>query len=235
LLQRLLRRRLLLHLLLRLGLPVPAGSYAREERRLLLSMSQNQAHPDTESIWRTLSDRLRQFIRSRVSSAADADDILQNVFLRIHQNLEALRESTRLESWVYQIARHAILDYHRKKGAVSLDPETATAPADELTPDSLNQEIAGCLEMMIDRLPPPLRRAVALYEREDVSQNDIASREGITLSGAKSRVQRGRKLVKEMLQQCCQLELDRRGNVLDWSPPAACESTGSPCDCSGLR
>lgn len=198
-------------------------------------MSQSPAHPDTESIWRMLSDRLRQFIRSRVSSTADADDILQNVFLRIHRSLDSLRESERLEAWVYQIARHAIVDYRRKKGPDSLDPETATAPADDGAHDALNREIADCLSVMIDRLPPPLCRAVALYEHDGVPRKDIASQEGISISAAKSRVQRGRKLLQDMLRQCCQLELDRRGNVVDWAPRTASNAAENRCECSPGR
>jgi RNA polymerase sigma-70 factor (ECF subfamily) len=225
-------RRQLLHLLLRRWLPEPAGTKASEAGRLLLSMTPHQATPDTESIWRTLSDRVRHFVRSRVASNDDADDILQNVFLRIHEKLETLRESERLESWVFQIARNAIVDYRRRKTPSSLDPEAVTAPADDAASDSLVVGIASCLGMMIEQLPGELKRAVAMFERDGVSQKEIATLEAISLSGAKSRVQRGRKLLKEMLEQCCRLQLDRHGNVLDWDAPAACDSTTQSCDCT---
>jgi RNA polymerase sigma-70 factor (ECF subfamily) len=194
-------------------------------------MSRHRAAPDTESIWRTLSDRLRQFVRSRVASTTDVDDILQNVFLRIHQNLNALRQSERLESWVFQITRHAIADYRRKRTLFSLEPEEVSAPSDQ-TSDNPTLGIAGCLGTMIGRLPEQLQRAVSMYERDGVSQKDIATREGISLSGAKSRVQRGRKLLKDMLQQCCQVQLDRYGNVLDWDAPTACDTATENCNCS---
>lgn len=195
-------------------------------------MPQHPATPDTESIWRTLSDRLRQFIRSRVPCSADAEDILQEVFLRIHQNLDGLRETERLESWVFHVTRNAIVDYRRKRSLASLDPDGVMVPSDDLTSNNLNLEVAGCLESMIEQLPAQLRHAVAMYEREGVSQKDIAAREAISLSGAKSRVQRGRKLLKEMLQQCCRLQQDRRGNIVDWDSPAACEASAKPCACS---
>jgi RNA polymerase sigma-70 factor (ECF subfamily) len=225
-------RRQLLHLLLRLRLPEPAGTKASDAGRVLLSMTPHQATPDTESIWRTLSDRVRHFVRSRVASNDDADDILQNVFLRIHEKLETLRESERLESWVFQIARNAIVDYRRRKTPSSLDPEAVTAPADDAASDSLVVGIAGCLGMMIEQLPGELKRAVSMFERDGVSQKEIATLEAISLSGAKSRVQRGRKLLKEMLEQCCRLQLDRQGNVLDWDAPAACDDTTQSCDCT---
>jgi RNA polymerase sigma-70 factor (ECF subfamily) len=194
-------------------------------------MSHHQAAPDTDSIWRTLSNRLRQFVRSHVASDADVDDILQNVFLRIHRNLNSLRDSDRLESWVFQIARNAITDYHRRKPLDPLDAEAVSAQADDQRSDNLNAEVAGCLGTMIARLPEHLQRAVSMYEQQGLSQNEIASREAITLSGAKSRVQRGRSQLKEMLLQCCQLQLDRYGNVVAWDAPASCDSGGESCKC----
>jgi RNA polymerase sigma-70 factor (ECF subfamily) len=218
-------------LLLWLGLRMPARQGATEARRLLLTMSDHQAAPDTESIWRMLSHRLRQFIRSGVASDSDVDDILQNVFLRIHRNLSSLRDSDRLESWVFQIARHAITDYHRRKPLDPLDAEAVSAPTDDQSWDNLNAEVAGCLGMMIARLPEPLQRAVSMYEQGGLSQNEIASREAITISGAKSRVQRGRSMLKEMLLQCCRLQLDRYGNVVSWNAPPSCDSDRESCKC----
>jgi RNA polymerase sigma-70 factor (ECF subfamily) len=196
-------------------------------------MSHDQVHPDTESIWRMLSDRLRQFIRSRVASAADADDILQNVFLRIHQNLNRLQQSDRLESWVFQIARNAIADHFRRSQHKQIEADAAPAPDSQVS-DNLNVEVAGCLNGMIERLPADLQRAVSMYEREEISQKEIATRESISLSGAKSRVQRGRQMLKRMLQDCCQLQFDLYGNVLQWEPAQYGGACGyeSPSDCS---
>jgi RNA polymerase sigma-70 factor (ECF subfamily) len=216
----------LLLLLLLLRLPgEPAGTI--RQTRLLLNMP--NSHPDTEAIWRMLSDRLRQFVRSRVSSA-DADDVLQNVFLRIHQNLGGLRQSDRLESWVFQIARNAVADHFRQsaRNYVQVDESPATEAAGL---DNLNAEVAGCLNGMIERLPDNLHRAVSLYERDGLSQQEIASREAISLSGAKSRVQRGRQMLKRMLEDCCRLQFDRYGNVLQWEPAHSAVEAGGPCKC----
>jgi RNA polymerase sigma-70 factor (ECF subfamily) len=193
-------------------------------------MSSRQAQPDTEAIWRTLSDRLRQFVRSRVSSVADADDVLQNVFLRIHQNLNGLRQSDRLESWVFQITRNVIADHFRQ--SQHSQTEIVEVPAlDHQDSNNLNAEVAGCLNGMIERLPDNLQRAVSLYEREGLSQQEIASRESISLSGAKSRVQRGRHMLKRMLEDCCRLQFDRYGNVMQWEAVDSTANVSGSCEC----
>jgi len=184
----------------------------------------------TEQIWRELSDRLRQFVRSRVDSAADADDIVQSVFLRIHEKIGELRQSERLQSWVFQIARNAIADRYRRRR----DPQpdgSAEEPAPE--PDdaqNLNAEVASCLAGLIEQLPDEQRRAIALYELEGVPQKAIAERESISLSAAKSRIQRGRQALEVILRDCCQFQLDARGNVLDYEANAS-----GDCDAAGCR
>jgi RNA polymerase sigma-70 factor (ECF subfamily) len=202
------------------------------QNEMLLAMSIDQAQPETEEIWRTLSDRLRQFIRSRVPSAGDAEDILQTVFLRIHQNVSNLQQSDRLESWVFQIARNAVADHFRQAIHEPFEADLLAAPVDGVQPDNLNAEVAGCLDVMFERLPAEIQRAVAMYEREGISQKEIASRESISLSGAKSRIQRGRKLLKKMMEDCCRLQLDRYGNVVMWKAAGSRIQDGGKCECN---
>jgi RNA polymerase sigma-70 factor (ECF subfamily) len=194
-------------------------------------MAHVDAHPDTEDIWRTLSDRLRQFIRTRVSSPADAEDILQSVFLRIHQGLGQLKRSDRLESWVFQITRNAIADQFRRTLHASLELDELSAPLDDEKPDNINAEVAGCLGVLVDRLPEKLQRAITMYEREGISQQEIALQESISLSAAKSRVQRGRKLLRELLEACCQFQFDRLGNILAWESGTSDPQFSGKCGC----
>ena len=229
LLHRLLLLDLLLHAAMRSG-PPRAGT--RQSRKLLLTMTELLQRSETEAIWRMLSDRLRQFIRTKVSAAADAEDILQNVFLRIHQNVGRLRDSDRLEPWVFQIARNAIADHFRKSRPGPLDETVEPALPTGDTSDNLNGEVADCLGKLIEQLPDSLQRAVKLYEQEGVSQQEIAARESISVSGAKSRVQRGRKHLRDLLEQCCQFQFDRHGNVLAWQQTLTDNVPSGQCDCA---
>lgn len=179
-----------------------------------------------ENIWQEFSVKLRQFIRGRVSDDATADDILQDVFLKIQKRLGQLDDSSKLQGWLYLIARNAIIDHYRvRKKTVEL-PETLLDETANDDPDIEGLKIA--FRRMIDALPEPYREAIVLTELEGLTQKELAERLGISVSGAKSRVQRGREQLKRALLDCCQFEFDRRGQVIDCSP----RSNGGCPECS---
>lgn len=186
-------------------------------------MNQEQRKTTTEQIWRELSDRLRQFVRSRITSTADVEDVLQSVFLRIHTRLDDLRDADRLESWVFQITRNTVADYFRNKHEAQHDVDSLVDNSGDTTAENLNAELSGCMGAMIERLPDDQRRALSMYELQRMSQKEIAMRESLSLSGVKSRIQRGRKSVGMMLKACCEFQFDRRGNIVD------CEAIDSSC------
>lgn len=175
--------------------------------------------PSTEAVWSHLSSDLRRFIRRRVPDDHVADDLLQEVFLRVHRNIGTLLGADRLVAWVYRIARNAIHDHHRKaaKGAVALADADPAEDAD----DARSQlRCRGCdwLDEMMRVLPDGYREAVQLTEIEGLSQQEVADRLGLSLSGAKSRIQRGRAMLKGVLEGCCNFEFDRRGNMIGYDP-----------------
>lgn len=175
--------------------------------------------PSTDTIWAHLSTELRQFIRRRVSDDHAADDLLQETFLRIHRNLGTLRDSDRLAAWVYQIARNVVRDHHRKatSSTVALgDSDPSVDGDDHLNPSPCGG--AGWLSEMIETLPDGYREAVRLAEMEGLTQQEVAHKSGITLSGAKSRVQRGRAMLRDALDACCTFQLDHAGRVMDCIP-----------------
>lgn len=175
--------------------------------------------PSTGAIWTRLSSDLRRFIRRRVADDHVADDLLQETFVRVHRNLATLQEQDRLAAWVYQIARNVVRDHHRKAAnstATLADADPADDGDDHLT--QLHCRGAGWLDEMIRSLPDGYRQAVQMAEIEGHSQQEVADRLGLSLSGAKSRVQRGRTMLKAALEQCCDFEFDGRGNLMDYDP-----------------
>lgn len=180
--------------------------------------------PPLESIWETFHDRLRGFILKRVSDEAVADDILQDVFLKIHLHMRTLQDSQRLEAWVYQIARNAIIDHYRRPHPTTAIDEALPAPTPP-EPDAAD-EIAGSLREMVTSLPAPYREALLLTEFEGLSQQQLADRLGISLSGAKSRVQRARQKIKDDLLTCCHFEFDRYGRVVEYWEHCCCCAAG---------
>lgn len=187
----------------------------------------------TEPPWEELTGNLRAFIGRRVRNPSDVDDLVQRVLLQILKGLESLRDAERLHAWVYRMARNVIADYYRTPrvrreiasgGVDDLPGADAAAPNAGEDDDAALRELAACLRPMLDQLPPAYRHAVTLADIDGVNQADAARRAGVSLSGMKSRVQRGRKQLRAVLEQCCRIHLDRRGGIMayDRRAPGSC-------------
>ncbi|MHB8136039.1 MAG: RNA polymerase sigma factor SigZ [Anaerolineaceae bacterium] len=179
-----------------------------------------------EVIWEGMSARIRKFILMRVEDSATAEDLLQEVFVRVHQNMSKLKNSERLESWIYKITRHVIIDHYRSRRIDLEIPETLLDPINLFVEPDAASELAGSIREMIDSLPEPYRQALLMTEYEELDQKALAERVGISLSGAKSRIQRARKKIKDSLLNCCHFEFDHYGRVIDyWDGCCCCVSS----------
>lgn len=177
---------------------------------------------DTAGIWSDVHHGLHAFIAKRVADDAEVDDILQEVFLRVHRQLDCLNDPDRVVAWLYRIARNAIVDYYRSRGRRREQPVGLSGEMELIVPGALpaddqsgrlRTELAACLRPMLDRISEDYREAVTLVELEGLTQQAAAKRLGLSVSGMKSRVQRGRKQLKQLLEDCCLIRLDRRGGV----------------------
>jgi RNA polymerase sigma-70 factor (ECF subfamily) len=176
----------------------------------------------TRGAWSDLERRLRPFIARRLANAADVEDVVQDVFLRMQRGLGGLRDEERFGPWVYRVARSAIVDHQRlsaKHPVVDPDalPEPAHGEADD-DPGAVECEVASYMAPFIAVLPSPYREALTLTELEGLTQKQASEMLGISLSGAKSRVQRGRVLLRQALEDCCHIALDTRGRVIGCEP-----------------
>ncbi len=171
----------------------------------------------TEQLWEDFTFQLRRFISARVSNQADVNDILQEVFIKIHRGIDRLEDPSKLHAWVYQITRNVIIDYYRKaERAVEITPELPDVLAEEAGNEEVESEVATWLRPMMEELPEKYREALQLTDIQGLTQKELAERLNISVSGAKSRVQRAREKLKEVLLECCHVEVDRRGRVVDW-------------------
>ena len=178
----------------------------------------------TESVWESFYGRLKQFILRRVSDEQNAEDILQDVFLKVHLHIDTLRDEQRLESWLYQIARNAITDYYRTRRETGSLPDALLLPelpAEETLDDAV-RELIPCVRAMVNSLPDEYRQALVLTEYEGLTQKAMGEQLGLSFSGAKSRVQRAREKLKDMLLDCCHFEFDRLGRIIDYQPNNRC-------------
>lgn len=169
----------------------------------------------SEEIWNKYHDNLLAFIRKRVNDKFAAEDILQDIFIRILTRIDTLKNRSRLESWLYQITRHAIIDFYRSSKLLDELPEWLEQP--QVGREEANRrELSTCLAPMIQQLPEKYCHAVQFSEIEGRTQQEIAEIENISLSGAKSRVQRGRTLLRAMLHDCCNVEINSMNQIVDY-------------------
>lgn len=184
--------------------------------------------PSTDAVWAAFAEPVRRFIRRRVRDDADADDVLQIVFSKIHAGLGGLADTERLPAWIFRIARNAVIDHIRVR---ALGPAVVDLPddvPDVQEPRSAVEELADCVRPLINRLPEPYRHALTVTEIEGRTQRELADSLGLSLSGAKSRVQRGREQLKTALLACCHVQFDRHGRVIDYEPRPGCSVCSSP-------
>jgi RNA polymerase sigma-70 factor (ECF subfamily) len=183
-------------------------------------------------IWAEVHKGLRTFILKRVNNEAEAEDLLQEVFLRVHRELTQLKDPDRLLSWVFQIARHVIIDHYRSaerrrelpSGLATDFTAEGNEGAFEQEDDEVKYELANCLRPMINRLSDEYREAITLVELHGLTHQEAAAKLGLSVAGMKSRVQRGRRQLKQMLDDCCLIQLDSRRGVADYQvrPDAPC-------------
>ncbi len=182
------------------------------------------------TVYQDFHAKLRSFTLRQVSDPDVADDILQDVYLKIHAHIDDLRDAERIESWLFQVTRNAIADHYRRARPQDELPDSLPAPVDE-EPDTA-AELAASIGDMLRCLPPKYRQALELTDFQGLSQADLADRLHISLSGAKSRVQRAREKLKEALLDCCHFEFDRYGRVIDYyanCPECAAEYPPKEC------
>jgi RNA polymerase sigma-70 factor (ECF subfamily) len=172
------------------------------------------------------------FIKSKVNNHHDAEDILQNVFIKVASGINDLNRKEKIQSWIYTIARNAIVDHYRSKGnkrGISFEENIA----DNFTEEEYQDTTKGldcCLIDFINKLPIEYRDIVVDVEMRGLKQKDLAEKYGLAYSSVRSRVQRGREKLKQILLECCHIKSDSRGNILDVVSREGCEK-GETEDC----
>jgi RNA polymerase sigma-70 factor (ECF subfamily) len=168
--------------------------------------------------WESVAGLLRPFIARRVAAPEDADDVLQEVLIRVHRGLSGLRDEEQVAAWMYRIARNAVIDHLRSRPREMPAIELESAEPSAMEDDDAAHVMARALSFFIVELPSPYREAITLTELEGRTQREAAEMLGIKVSTMKSRVQRGRAKLRAMLEACCEIALDARGRVMTCAP-----------------
>jgi RNA polymerase sigma-70 factor (ECF subfamily) len=189
-----------------------------------------------DELWSDLHERLRGFVGRRIGDPDTADDLAQDVLLRLHRSLGGLRAEERLDAFAYRIARNTIIDHYRARASAREAPAAPDELIARIDADrGINQdtdetrgrqELARCLEPLVKRLPEPYREALTLTDLGTLSQVEAARLAGLSISGMKSRVQRARAQVHALLTDCCRVALDGQRQIAEVrrTGPCACRS-----------
>ena len=176
-----------------------------------------------KQIWDDFSDQLKGFIFKKVKDEDAANDILQDVFLKIMEHSDKVAQAQNIQQYIYGIARNSTIDFFRKQSNTS-DYSDTTAIFTEEEDTTLNTTIADCcVKPFIAQLPEKYRYALVRSELEHISQKELAKELDISYSGAKSRVQRGKEKLKALIMGCCNMPSDTYGNLQ--------ASTSNNCGC----
>lgn len=181
------------------------------------------------SLYNQFHKLLYNYIALRVNNKQDVEDLLQDVFVKIFLNVRKLENGERLNSWVFSITRNSIIDYYRRNN----DRKKKYNPLDDnllekLTPEEeidTTKGLAEYLKEIVQHLPDEYREIIYDSEINGIRQKDLAVKYNIPYPTLRSKVQRGRTKLKVMLDQCCKIEIDKRGNVLECTPRE------TDCDC----
>ncbi|WP_299487496.1 RNA polymerase sigma factor SigZ [Acaryochloris sp. IP29b_bin.137] len=183
-----------------------------------------------EQLWQNYQGQLRQFLLTRVDNPADVEDLLQDILIKSYQRFETVKQPSKVQSWLFQIARNTLIDYYRKSRVNRVDVDMARLiSVAEVVEDyeQTRQELAQCIRPLMAQLPDKYREAVDLVDLQGKSQKVLASEWGLSHSAVKSRVQRGRRMLNSLFHACCRYQLDTRGNPIAVEVTGGCQNGSS--------
>lgn len=164
-----------------------------------------------EEVWENYSSSLDRFLHSKVSNAADVEDLQQEILIKTYKNLLTLKEHKSVKAWLFQIANNVIIDFYRKKG------RTQELEAEELwfldERNEVRAELSECIAPFIQALPKEHADLLEAIDIQGRSQKEYAEELGIGYSTLKSRVQKSRALLREVFDECCYFQIDQHGRV----------------------
>ncbi len=166
----------------------------------------------TEQIWREFKEQLLGFIKARVNNNEIAKDILQEVFIKIHQKIDSINDNEKIASWVYQITRNTIIDFYRKE-----KNELAIADLESILPETTelqNIDFSNCITPFIKQLSEKNQDIINKISFGGISQKEYAEQNNLSYTATKSRVQRAREKLKKTFVDCCNIQTDRYGNII---------------------
>lgn len=168
-------------------------------------------------VWNKFRNELLNFIKAKVDDEYEAEDILQEVFIKIYRNIEQLDDQAKLKPWLYKITNNTIIDYYRKRKDSAFQIEEVEGVLGNVEENAnMNDEMLTCLKLFLYELPDKYKEPLEMYEFKGMKHREISEKLNITMSGSKTRIQRAREKLREVLIKCCEIEFDTYGNIVEY-------------------
>lgn len=187
---------------------------------------------DTEIniVWNKFRSELLHFIKARVNDPYEAEDVLQEVFIKMYKGVEQLDDEAKLKSWLYKITNNTIIDYYRKRKPSEVQIEKIESELiNEEEHTNMNDEISTCMNLLLQKLPDKYKEPLAMYEFKGMKHREISKKLNISLSGSKTRIQRAREKLREVLIECCEIESDVYGNIVEYEQKESYQCSKDNC------
>ena len=176
---------------------------------------------------------LYSYIYSKINNKEDAEDILQNVFIKMHTKITTLSDKEKIQNWLYRITRNTIIDYYRTNSGKKKKLEFKEVLPDNFDSEEVNDNTKGmdkCISGFINQLPDEYKSIIIDSELNGVAQKELADKYDLADPTLRSRVQRGRERLRKMFVSCCSIQTDSRGNIIEATQKEGCEYGCESCD-----
>ncbi|WBL24586.1 sigma-70 family RNA polymerase sigma factor [Zunongwangia sp. HGR-M22] len=173
---------------------------------------------NTREIWEKYHIEFYFFILKRVKNEEHTNDILQNSFIKIHKNLDKLKNPGKLKSWIFQIIRNEINDYF--KDSVYCVRDIRFQNSEE---DSSPFTQVCCFDKFLNELPEKNRRLMKLVYVDGKPQKEAAELASLSLANAKALIRRSKKIMKNRFKECCKYETNTEGKLVGQSQCSLCD------------
>ncbi|MET2985882.1 sigma-70 family RNA polymerase sigma factor [Aureibaculum conchae] len=174
---------------------------------------------ETNTIWKTYSDDVQRFILSKTKDETITDDLLQEIFIKVHTKISNVQDLTKIKSWLFTVANNTVMDYFRatKKNHVTLDDNIAKKDIEDFdnqTADFYEHTEHDCLYGIVKSLDKKYRDPLFMSDIQGYKQQEIAEILKLPLPTVKSQIQRARKMIAQGFMDCCGYQLNEKGKLV---------------------
>lgn len=171
---------------------------------------------ETADIWRKHHSEIYFFVLKKVKDEEATREIIQNVFLKIHQNIASLKDRTKVRAWVFTIVRNEIANHY------NLAAKTIPIPSYEISSHQDSNQDFCCFDRFVTNLPKQYKEVVQLVYLKGQTQNQAAQVLNISLANVKARIRRAKSLLVHNFNACCKFELNSEGKLIGDSNCSIC-------------